>query len=244
MHKPVVAIFSGAGLSAESGIPTFRDANGLWESHKIEDVASPAGWRLDKSLVIEFYKQRFYNIQKCQPSDAHRAFAKLETKYSVKHFTQNIDDLLERAGCTAVSHIHGSITQRKCEEHTSLAFAGAEASHRCNYLETHSKPVELGDACPECGCSARPNVVWFGEPVDLSLEHHATVVEAINQTKGFAVVVGTSATVQPAASLIDVYRYCHNAYFVDLNTTSVPGYSMLPGKASEMIPMLVERMLQ
>jgi len=106
-RKKTVVVFSGAGLSAESGIPTFRDSNGLWENHRVEDVASPSGWRRDPALVLRFYDLRFYGVQAAQPNEAHRSIARLQSRFNVLNITQNIDDLLERAGCENVVHLHG-----------------------------------------------------------------------------------------------------------------------------------------
>src|ERR1039457_6488106 len=111
-----IVVFSGAGLSKESGIPTFRDCvDGLWHNYKIEEVATPKGWEKDQKKVLDFYAARWKNIKECEPNPAHKAIAKLQEKYEVTSITQNIDDLLERAGCKNVWHLHGQITQRKCE---------------------------------------------------------------------------------------------------------------------------------
>ena len=115
MTKKRVVVFSGAGLSAESGIPTFRGSDGLWENHRIEDVASPEGWARDPKLVLNFYAMRFEKVQSVQPNVGHFALAKLQEKFDVINITQNIDDLLERAGCRNVWHLHGRIDYQKCE---------------------------------------------------------------------------------------------------------------------------------
>ena len=109
--KKNIVIFSGAGLSKESGIPTFRDSNGLWHNHNVSDVADHDGWFRNPKLVLDFYKERFENIKKCEPNDAHKAIASLQDKFNVINITQNIDDLLERAGCENVWHLHGSINK-------------------------------------------------------------------------------------------------------------------------------------
>jgi NAD-dependent deacetylase len=114
------AVFSGAGLSAESGIPTFRDSGGLWENHRIEDVATPEAWHRDPKLVLQFYAARFEKIRQCAPNAAHLAFAKLQEKFDVTHITQNIDDLLEQAGNRHVWHLHGRIDAQKCERHFDI----------------------------------------------------------------------------------------------------------------------------
>ena len=135
-----IVALTGAGVSAESGIPTFRDAQGgLWHNYRIADVASREGWRRDKAVVLDFYAERTRNIRACQPNAAHQALALLQQKYRVVNITQNIDDLLERAGCTDVWHLHGSINHRKCEWHHSI---GA--------LEESGLTVRLPDWCRAC----------------------------------------------------------------------------------------------
>src|SRR5262245_53512152 len=116
-----IVVFSGAGLSQESGIPTFRDSNGLWHNHRVEDVATPEAWRRNMPLVLEFYAQRFCGLQEARPNAAHRGLASLESKFRVVHVTQNVDNLLERAGCREIRHLHGSLVHRKCEWHHSIA---------------------------------------------------------------------------------------------------------------------------
>ena len=130
-----VVIFSGAGLSAESGIPTFRDSNGIWENYKVKDVADPIGWMRNKELVLDFYAQAFTQMQRCQPNAAHNAVAKLATIFDVVCITQNIDTLLEQAGVTDVWHLHGRIDYQKCEWRYSTDLHGADclcnlAAHR------------------------------------------------------------------------------------------------------------------
>lgn len=141
-----MVVFSGAGLSAESGIPTFRDSNGLWENHEVEDVAHPNGWRQDPQLVLRFYEERFKGIGNCEPNDAHKAIADMQDRYNVVNFTQNIDDLLERAGCIDVRHMHGSVFRKKCERHKNTGDCAAD----CDYIEDCTEPIKLGDKCPKC----------------------------------------------------------------------------------------------
>src|SRR5271156_1295982 len=157
--KKYLVIFSGAGLSKESGVPTFRDAkDGLWENYRIEEVASQAGWQRDKKLVLEFYAARMANIRTSQPNEAHKAIARLQEKYHVLNITQNIDDLLERAGCEHVWHLHGGINSRKCERHLSIGID----HFLCDYSAAQVEPVRLGELCPKCEGQLRPDIVWFG----------------------------------------------------------------------------------
>lgn len=193
-----VVVFSGAGLSADSGIPTFRDSNGLWHNHKVEDVATPDGWNRNRSLVLDFYAQRFENIKSCEPNDGHKALAALEKKYKVVNITQNIDDLLERAGCSQVWHLHGTILRRKCERHRDITMLDGDTHFPCDYKESHEMPVKLGDLCIKCGSQMRPDVVWFHEAVDM----HPNYLDALIKEAQVFIGVGTSAQVYPAAGLV------------------------------------------
>ncbi len=234
-----IVIFSGAGLSKESGIPTFRDSNdGLWHNHKVEDVATPAGWWKDKELVLNFYRDRWNNIKNCEPNAAHRAIAELEKNYKVYNITQNIDDLLERAGCTDVWHLHGSINRRKCEWHHSI-FHKRKYRFTCDYEANHDKPVELGEMC-KCGGQLRPNVVWFDEAVDMKEEY---LKDLINLTDIF-ICIGTSAQVYPAASLLFEFRACPKKYFIDPTPAlRLHSYTKLQGTACEHMPKLTEELI-
>jgi len=238
--KRTVVVFSGAGLSAESGVPTFRDSNGLWENHKVEDVASPEGWERDQDTVLRFYEERFNGIQKCEPNAAHLAIAKLQEKYNVINYTQNIDDLLERAGCKNVYHVHGSILQRKCSKHKSCSVLDGDLNYTCDYLETHDAPVKKGDLCPKCGAQARPNVVWFGEAVDMPIDDCRELVREVKYNHGVFITVGTSAQVYPAAYLISFFAQCKNIYIIDKKPHKISGYTMLAGEAGTELPKLVE----
>ncbi len=182
--KQHLVVLSGAGISAESGIPTFRGSDGLWEGHRVEDVASPAGWRRDPQRVLEFYNQRRKKALEVQPNTGHRILAQLEQFYRVTVITQNIDTLHEQAGSSEVIHLHGVITEARSTEDPSRIYpiAGWE--------------LKLGDRC-ELGSQLRPNIVWFGEPVPLI----DTAAEIAAQAD-VMVVVGTSLLVYPAAGLI------------------------------------------
>lgn len=243
--KKLVVVFSGAGLSAESGIPTFRDADGLWENHKVMDVAHPDGWRKDKKLVLEFYKQRFLSIKNAQPNEAHISIAKLQEKFDVINITQNIDDLLERAECKNIVHLHGSILGRKCEWHKSNTMLDGDTHYTCDYATTHDKPIEFSDLCPKCNNNLRPDVVWFEEPViNLNYEYIRDLVKEIKYNDGIFICVGTSGQVYPAAALIPMFTQVTNKYIIDLKPKKIGNYTLLEGKASEKMKELAERLLQ
>lgn len=241
MHKLNIVIFSGAGLSAESGIPTFRDSGGLWEQHRIEDVASPEGWKRDPLLVLNFYGMRFQKQKECQPNPAHLAIARLSERHSVVNITQNIDTLLERAGCTDVWHLHGRIDLQKCEEHHSLAFPGSYDSFTCDHRSRIDRPIALGDLCPKCGGQLRPDIVWFGEPVDM---REAELERLVRNTDVF-IGVGTSAQVYPAAGMLSIFRNTPERYFVDPhpNYDVLQGFHVKQGSASVELPKIVAALL-
>jgi NAD-dependent deacetylase len=236
-----IVVFSGAGLSAESGIPTFRDSNGLWENHKVEDVATPQGWQKNPKLVIDFYAQRFHNVQKAQPNEAHLSLARLEQKYEVIHITQNIDDLLERAGCKNIIHVHGSLKSRKCEKHFDSSMLDGDTTHACNYRAPQDSPVQLGDLCPQCNSQLRPDVVWFEEPV--AMPQVDDLVKEVTQSHGAFICVGTSAQVFPAGMLIRYFMPAHRKYIVDKNPGMYKGYVAMEGNATEQIKLLVDQLL-
>ncbi|MBE9143153.1 SIR2 family NAD-dependent protein deacylase [Planktothrix mougeotii] len=233
-----IVIFSGAGLSAESGIPTFRGSGGLWEGYAIEEVATPLGWQQNPQKVLDFYAQRFEQMQRCQPNAAHRAIAKLSQYFDVTCLTQNIDTLLEQAGVPNVKHLHGRIDYQKCEWHLEIPTLGAE--WQCDYKASLTQPTQLGDLCPKCGKQLRPDVVWFGEAVDMDIAY-----QLADQVQIF-IGVGTSATVYPAAKLLRFFNYfTPEKYFIDPhpNYEALQGYTVLEGTATEQLPPLVENLI-
>lgn len=185
MSREKLVVLTGAGVSAESGIRTFRDSNGLWENHDVMEVASPEGWRKNRALVLEFYNQRRKQARECQPNAAHLALARLERHLDVEIITQNVDDLHERAGSTKVLHLHGELNKAQSTLDPQLVY----------HLEHWE--IKEGDKC-EKGSQLRPFIVWFGEAVPM-------MIPAINLAKSadFFLVLGTSLQVYPAASLID-----------------------------------------
>ena len=188
--KKKLVVLSGAGISAESGISTFRDSNGLWEQYAIEDVATPEAWRKNPSLVQEFYNFRRKQVIDAQPNEAHLYFAELESEFDVAVITQNIDDLHERGGSTDVLHLHGNIRLSKSSgPHQEKA-----------YYPVNGWELTMEDRCPE-GYVLRPHLVWFGEAVP-NLEVAAEIIAEAD----YLVVVGTSLNVYPAAGLIHYTR--------------------------------------
>lgn len=238
-----IVVFSGAGLSQESGVPTFRDSGGLWENHRVEDVASQEGWRNDAELVLDFYAQRYRGIKAVEPNRAHKAIASLQEKFNVVNITQNIDDLLERAGCTDVWHLHGQINKKKCEWHQEISNLDGDMTFTCDYKTDANSPVEFGDSCPKCRSQMRPDVVWFGEAVDLSYERVANLVREVKYNDGVFICVGTSAQVHPAAFLIPFFSQVKNKYIIDINPIKVSDYKLLAGKASEQLEALASQLL-
>ena len=182
MRKKIV-VLSGAGISAESGIATFRDSNGLWENHRVEDVASPEGFARDPQLVLNFYNQRRAQLHEVEPNQGHRLIASLENDYDVTVVTQNIDDLHERAGSTNIVHLHGELFKARA--------VGFETPPR-----EWKGDIKLGDM-DEHGRQLRPHIVWFGEAVP-EIERAADIVSRADAV----IIVGTSLQVYPAAGLV------------------------------------------
>lgn len=189
-------VLTGAGVSAESGIKTFRDADGLWEGHNVMEVASPEGYLENPELVLDFYNQRRKQLLEVAPNKAHYNLANLENYFDVEIITQNVDDLHERAGSTKITHLHGELLKVR------------SAVNESNVLDWR-KELVLGDLCSEKS-QLRPHIVWFGEMVPL-LEKAIK----ITQTADILVVIGTSMQVYPAASLIDYIKPNTPIYFID-----------------------------
>lgn len=229
MVKQKVVVFSGAGISAESGLGTFRDSGGLWEQYNIEEVATPEAWHKNPELVTEFYNLRRKQCYEASPNPAHYAIAKLETKYDVEVITQNIDDLHERAGSTNVTHLHGEINKVKS--------SGPNAEKEY-YLQSHWE-VKIGDLCPE-GYQLRPHVVWFGEDVPM-MEKAIDII----QDAQIVLIVGTSLNVYPAAGLINYAPENASFYLVDPHLTDVPSnVNLIKETAAVGVPMWVDKLLK
>ncbi|MFN0215503.1 MAG: SIR2 family NAD-dependent protein deacylase [Saprospiraceae bacterium] len=194
--KKKIVVLTGAGISAESGIKTFRDSDGLWENHRIEEVATPEGWAANPELVLDFYNQRRAQLLQVEPNDGHLALVDLERNFDVHIVTQNVDDLHERAGSTQVLHLHGQLRQVRSNRYEQLVYPW-------------DKDLQLGDLC-ERGHQLRPNIVWFGESVPM-LEPAAELAEQAD----IFLIIGTSLQVYPAAGLMGYARRNIPFYYVD-----------------------------
>ena len=194
MARQKITVLTGAGVSAESGISTFRDSDGLWENYNVEDVASIEGWYRDRALVLDFYNQRRAQLAEVRPNSAHKAIASLEDEYDVTVVTQNVDNLHERAGSTKVIHLHGELTKVRPENCCNEMDAFSEET----VFDIGTDSITIGDLAPN-GAQLRPHIVWFGEAVP-KIEAAIDAVEAAD----ILLIVGTSLQVYPAASL---YRF-------------------------------------
>ena len=191
-----LVVLTGAGVSAESGLKTFRDSDGLWEGYDIEDVATPSAWAKDPKLVLEFYNYRRRNVKDANPNDAHIGLAALQEKFDVHIITQNIDDLHERAGSKKVLHLHGEIFKMRSEKREDLVYDIRD-------------DINIGDKA-EDGCQQRPNIVWFHEAVP-AIEEAIPIVRSAD----IFVVVGTSLVVYPAAGLVNYAPWPIPKFIVD-----------------------------
>jgi len=227
--KKNLIIFSGAGMSAESGIQTFRDGNGLWEKYNIEEVATPEAWKRNPALVQDFYNQRRKQILQSEPNEAHMLIKALEKDFDVSVITQNIDDLHERAGTNKVLHLHGNITQSK----------SSGPNQEKTYYPIDGWELKLTDLCPE-GFSLRPHVVWFGEAVPM----YDKAVELI-QIADILIVIGTSLQVYPAAGIIHYVPDGCQKFIIDpgVHQLSLPaGYQAIGCTASEGLKIIQEKL--
>lgn len=201
-----LVVLTGAGISAESGLKTFRDSDGLWEGYNVYDVATPEAWERNPELVQEFYNERRRQVVAAQPNAAHQILAELEKDFDVEIITQNIDDLHERAGSTKVTHLHGIITRSQSSRRPGLTYpiVGTE--------------LKMGEMC-KLGSQLRPHVVWFGEAVPM-IEVAAKICEKAD----LFVLIGTSLAVYPAAGLIDFVPSQVSKYIIDPKTPDVKRY--------------------
>ena len=228
MNPKTIVVLTGAGISAESGISTFRDQNGLWRNYRFEEVASPEAWQRDPALVLEFYNMRRKIVFEAEPNDGHKALVSLEKAYNVHIITQNVDDLHERAGSSQVLHLHGEIKKARSTVDPSLVY------------ELKHWELKLGDRC-EKGSQLRPHIVWFGEPVP-------EFSKAINIARkaDIFIIVGTSLNVYPAAGLIHYVPTDSPKYYIDpspQSTHSVYGLEIISETAGKGLPPLVEKLL-
>jgi NAD-dependent deacetylase len=225
MQKKIV-VLTGAGVSAESGIKTFRDADGLWEGHDVMDIASPIGWEKDQKRVLEFYNQRRRQLLTVDPNAAHTALAELEKEFDVEIITQNIDDLHERAGSTKVTHLHGELLK-------------ARSTFNENLVLDWKQDIKPGDFC-EFNYQLRPHVVWFGEAVPMFEKAMEIVAEA-----DILMIIGTSMQVYPAAGLVDFAPQGIPVYFIDPkpNIQEKGNLHIIAKKASIGVPRLVNELI-
>lgn len=194
--KKKICVLTGAGMSAESGIATFRDANGLWEGHNVMDVASPEGWNKNTELVLDFYNQRRAQLKTVEPNQGHIDLTKLETEYDVTIITQNVDDLHERAGSSHIIHLHGELNKVRSIENESLVYEWTD-------------DLNIGDLC-EDGHQLRPHIVWFGEMVPM-LEKAIPIVSSCH----YVIIIGTSMQVYPAAGLVSYAPRDAKVFYID-----------------------------
>ena len=243
--KKMAVVFSGAGLSADSGVPTFRDSNGLWENHNVMDVAEHEAWFRDKALVLRFYEERFNKYKNCKPQLGHEALAKLEDKFNVVHITQNIDNLLEQAGCSNVKHLHGNIRFKKCEWHKDITTLDGDRRFTCDFKSETEEPVKLGEQCPKCGGQLRPDVVWFNEAVgNMDYDEMKEWCKEVKYNDGVFICVGTSVQVYPAGYFVSFFSQVKNKFIVDKHPQKISDYKIVEGTAAEKLPPLVEELIK
>lgn len=229
MKKKKLVVLTGAGISAESGIKTFRDAGGLWEGHDVMEVASPEGWHKNKALVLDFYNQRRRQLHEVQPNLGHYTLAELETDFDIHIITQNVDNLHEQAGSSKVLHLHGELLK-------------VRSTKNPNYIVDWKDDLVLGDA-DEDGNQLRPHIVWFGEAVP-ALEEAVT----ITQQADYFAVVGTSLQVYPAAGLLHYTPLNTPIFYIDPNPATIYDLSnpleVIAMNATEGVPVLRRKLLE
>ena len=220
-----IVVFTGAGISAESGLGTFRDSGGLWEQYKIEDVATPEAFERNPELVLDFYNLRRKQLLDSKPNVTHFALNQLSAKYHLNIITQNIDDLHERSGSKDVLHLHGKLKEAKSSLDNSLIYP------------IKGPELKIGDLC-ERGSQLRPNVVWFGETVP-------EIMNAITLVKlaDIFLIIGTSLNVYPAASLIDYAENAKRIILIDPKAEEIREVEAIKKKATIAVPKLVKELL-
>lgn len=229
MKKQKVVVFTGSGISAESGLRTFRDSDGLWEEYNVYEVATPEAWANNPALVNEFYNARRRQVRKAMPNLAHYALANLEQAFDVYIITQNIDDLHERAGSTNVVHLHGEIMKCRSSVDDSLIY------------KVEGDEIEIGQIC-EKGSQLRPHVVWFGEMVP-EMDRAMMIASRAH----IFIIIGTSLNVYPAAGLITAVPYSVPKFLIDPNAVelrNIPGVTIIAEKAGKGVPQLVESLMK
>ncbi len=226
--KKKLVVLSGAGISAESGITTFRDAGGLWEGHSVMDVATPEAWRKNPALVLDFYNQRRKQLHSVVPNAGHQILAELEQYFEVEIITQNVDNLHEKSGSSSVLHLHGELLK-------------VRSSANDHFILDWHTDLNIGDSDSN-GIQLRPHIVWFGEAVP-ALEKAIQ----ITQSATFFVVIGTSLQVYPAAGLLDFVKPNTPLFYIDPQPAKIPNLhnklEVIDKKASEGLVLLKERLL-
>ena len=223
-----IVVLTGAGMSAESGLKTFRDSDGLWENHNVYDVATPEAWERDPEMVLKFYNDRRKQVRVAEPNKAHVSLGKLEQKYNVSIITQNIDDLHERAGSTHVIHLHGEVNKARSSVESGLVY------------ELDHWEMKMGDTC-EKGSQLRPHIVWFGEAVPM-IEKAIPIVEMAD----VVMVIGTSLSVYPAAGLLNYATSSSQKYYIDPKGYEGDNHypiEMIKETAGVGVPRLVDQLL-
>lgn len=226
MAKKKLVVLTGAGISAESGLRTFRDSDGLWEGYEVTEVATPRGWRKNPQLVLDFYNERRKNVANAKPNAAHYGLAELEKNFDVTIITQNIDDLHERAGSTNVLHLHGEIFKMRSEWDETL-------------IAEIKGDIKLGDLA-EDGAQFRPYIVWFEEPVP-KIEEAVPIVYSAD----IFVVVGTSLVVYPAAGLVNYVAAGTPKFIIDKKipyTSPMPNLTLIEKAATEGVKELADHL--
>ena len=224
-----LVVLTGAGISAESGIKTFRDADGLWEGHNVMDVASPEGWHRNKELVLDFYNQRRKQLLEVKPNKGHFGLAELEKDFDVHIITQNVDNLHEQAGTKKVLHLHGELLKVRSTKNE-------------DYILDWQNDLVIGDV-DDKGHQLRPHIVWFGEMVP-ALEEAISITEQAN----YVAVIGTSLQVYPAASLMHYAKPNVPVFYIDPRPASITNLQnpleVIPKNATEGLPILREKLLR
>ena len=226
MNKRKIVVLTGAGVSEESGISTFRDAGGLWEGHDIMEVASPEGWAQNAALVLEFYNKRRAQLFEVEPNQAHIILKTLESDFEVEIVTQNVDDLHERAGSESVIHLHGELRKVRSTGDQSLVYE-------------HEGDINIGDLCDK-GYQLRPHIVWFGESVPMI----ETAIDIVSKAD-ILIIIGTSMQVYPAASLIHYIQKGIPVFYIDPNPADIhwENLTVIKEKASKGMELMCDLLM-
>ncbi len=223
-----IIVFSGAGISAESGLKTFRDSDGLWENYDLTEVATPEAWEKDPKMVLEFYNMRRKQVLESSPNKSHLALVELEKNFDIEIITQNIDDLHERAGSSKILHLHGEILKSR-------------STHDDRQYDIESGYLNIGDTC-ENNSQLRPDVVWFGEAVP-----NMTIALDLCKDADILIIIGTSLTVYPAANIVDFVPNSCEKYVIDpkdILSAGIKNLTIIKENASVGIPMLADKLLE